>query len=70
MSKQGIQLAVQAAGSQVNLAKTLGVSEAYVSEWVKRGWVAPAYVAQIEQHFGVSRRLTLNPKLIALVDGA
>jgi hypothetical protein len=69
LSKSGVLKAVEAAGSQAGLAKALGVSEAYVSEWVKRGWIASGYVVKVEELFAVPRRLTVNPKFLVLVEG-
>lgn len=58
----GVQKAVVALGSQVALAKALGVSAAAVQLWVRDGIVPPRRVLSVEKASGVSRH-ELNPEL-------
>jgi DNA-binding transcriptional regulator YdaS (Cro superfamily) len=68
VNKTGIKRAIVAAGSQVNLARHLGVSPPAVCMWLRRGWVPLRRAMEIETLFGVSRSLTMNPRVKVLVD--
>jgi DNA-binding transcriptional regulator YdaS (Cro superfamily) len=59
----GIQRAVIAAGGQVKLAETLGVSQQYISLAVRQGYVSPPRAQEIEAEFGIPRHELVNPKL-------
>lgn len=59
----------QAGGSQIDLARTLGVTQAAVSKWVMRGWVPLDRAREIEALYGVARTQVANPKVVdALTD--
>lgn len=64
----GIEDAVQAAGGQTQLAKSLGVSQQFISACLKRGYVPARRAVEIEAQFGVPRRRLINPRLVDLVD--
>jgi hypothetical protein len=63
----GVKLAADAAGSQRNLAKALGVTEQAVHNWVAKGWVPLRRSQEIEALYGVPRGLTINPRIKDLV---
>ena len=59
----------QAGGSQIDLARALGVTQAAVSKWVMRGWVPLDRAREIEALYGVARTQVANPKVVdALTD--
>lgn len=64
----GIQRAVIAAGGQVKLAETLGVSQQYISLAVRQGYVSPPRAQEIEAEFGIPRHELVNPKLARVLD--
>ncbi|WP_083490771.1 YdaS family helix-turn-helix protein [Stenotrophomonas humi] len=56
MDTTHIRKAVDLAGTQSALAKSIGAAPSFVSQWVTgRRPVAPKYARAIEQSFGVSR---------------
>ena len=58
-----------AGGSQIDLARVLGVTQAAVSKWVTRGWVPLARAREIEALYGVPRTKVANPTIVdALTD--
>ena len=63
----GIRQACDAAGSQANLARKLGVTPPAVNGWLHRGWVPLRRAVEIEVLFGVSRALTMNPRVKVLM---
>lgn len=68
MNGSGVRQAVAAAGSQVSLAKQLGVSPPAVNLWLRRGWVPLRRAMEIETLFGVPRACTMNPRVKDLVN--
>lgn len=64
----GIRRAVLKAGGQVKLARLLGVSQQYVSQAVRQGYVSPDRAVEIESELGVPREELVNPKLVRLLD--
>lgn len=66
---RGIHKAVEAAGSQANLARALGVSTVLINRWVQRGWVSSQMVPEIERRYSVPRQELIDPRLVALVQG-
>ena len=64
----GIARAVAEAGSQRRLAQVLGVSQAEIWRWVKRGWAPARHVVAIEATYGVPRRDLLRPEFVDLLD--
>lgn len=64
----GIDKVVELAGTQRRLGERLGVTQQMISKWVKRGYVPPERVVEIEAQYGVSRRELLKPSLISLVE--
>lgn len=63
----GIQAAVRAAGGQGKMATALGVSQQAVSLWLRRGYVPPRHIVQIETLYGVPRARLINPKIADLL---
>jgi DNA-binding transcriptional regulator YdaS (Cro superfamily) len=67
---QGIIAAIEAAGSQENLAAKLGVSQQLISRWATRGWVPPHRALEIEATLGVPRMRLVHPRLVDLLTPA
>lgn len=66
-SHTGIAAAVAAAGTQVKLAKSLGVTQPAVQKWCKQGWAPLMRAGQIEALYNISRTRLANPKIVALL---
>lgn len=64
----GIADAINMAGSQAELANTLGVTQQSVSIWLVRGWVPLRRAQEIEAQFGIPRGRLINPRVMALID--
>ena len=64
----GIQQAVDAAGGQVKLAKSIGVTQQYISFAVRQGYISPDRAIEIESQFGIPRLKLVNPKLVRTLD--
>lgn len=58
--RNGVEMAVEAAGSQSELARVMGVGRQSVHYWMSRGHVPPAVALEIERRLGVHRHY-LNP---------
>jgi len=52
---EAIQEAVSIAGSQSALARSVGVSQPTVWNWLRRSKIAPEFVIPVEKATGVSR---------------
>lgn len=52
---RALQQAIDAAGSQTDLAKAIGKTQGHVASWLRRGRAAPDSVIAIEKATGVSR---------------
>lgn len=59
-----------AGGSQIDLARVLGVTQAAVSKWVTRGWVPLARAREIEALYGVPRTGVADPKVVDVLTDA
>jgi DNA-binding transcriptional regulator YdaS (Cro superfamily) len=64
----GIEQAVRLAGSQSALARALGVTQACVWGWQRRGWVPVERAAAIEAEYGVPARQLVEPRVVQLLD--
>lgn len=64
----GLDKVLALAGSQRALARQLGVSQAAICKWVRRGCVPPGRCVEIEAQYGVSRRELLEPRFMDLLD--
>lgn len=61
-----LRFAIHKAGSQSALARLLGVSQASVWGWLKRGTpLPPQHVLKVEQRYGISRH-ELRPDIYPL----
>ena len=67
--KRGIDLAVEAAGSQGKLAAQLGVTQQAVLRWVSKGFVPLRRAQEIEALFGVPRARLADPRVLSLLVG-
>lgn len=65
--QRGIDLAVDAAGSQGKLAQQLGVTQQAVGKWVARGYTPMRRAQEIEAVYGVSRTALANPRALELL---
>lgn len=68
-AKRGIDLAVEAAGSQGKLAAQLGVTQQAVLRWVRLGFVPLRRAQEIEAAFGIPRARLADPRVLALFTG-
>jgi DNA-binding transcriptional regulator YdaS (Cro superfamily) len=50
-----LKRAIEAAGSQSDLAKKIGKTQGHVASWLRRGRAAPDCVLAIEKATGISR---------------
>lgn len=62
MAGNGVEEAIKKAGSQSTLAANLGIKQANISRWLKRGVVPPRKVLLVESLTGVPRQ-RLNPEI-------
>ncbi len=62
----GLQAAIDAAGSQAELGRVLGVTPPAISGWVQAGYVPPPRALQIEALYNIPRRTLLDPALLRL----
>lgn len=66
-NETGIQAAIRQAGGQSNLAEALGMSQQAVSLWLRRGYVPPRHIVQIETLYGVPRSRLINPRIAEIL---
>lgn len=66
--RNAVALAIANAGSQVKLARLLGVTQQAVSTWVRRGWVPVRRAVEIEHLLGVPRHELVDPRLVDILD--
>jgi DNA-binding transcriptional regulator YdaS (Cro superfamily) len=64
----GIELALNKAGTQAQLAQILGVTQQSISEWHRRGWVPVDRAEEIERLTGVARLTLIKPRLRELLE--
>lgn len=71
MRKKKVANAVASAaitvGNQAALARSLGVTEQAVCQWVRQGWVPVRRAQEIEALTGVPRGALINPRLLDLI---
>ena len=67
MQATGIEKAILSAGSQLGLARQLGVSQQVISLWRRQGWVPLKRVNEIEAQFGIPRIELVNPTILDMV---
>lgn len=60
-----LKRAVEAAGSQIALARALGCTQQFVSICVKRDYVTLEMAIAIEGLYGIARSTLIDPKLRA-----
>lgn len=63
----GIADAIQAAGSQKQLAAIIGCTQQHISFWKKQGFVTAERIIEVEQATGVPRARLIDPKLVDLL---
>lgn len=68
--ENAVAAAARVAGGQVELARSLNVSEQAISAWVRRGYVPKARAAEIEEKYGVPRYRLIDPRILELVNPA
>jgi len=61
--KNGLEQAIQVAGSQKKLAQHLGVTQQYISNCVLRGYLPVKRAVEIEKKLGVDRFDLINPEI-------
>jgi hypothetical protein len=66
----GIHDAVNAAGTQDQLAVALQVTQQAVSAWLRQGWVPIGRAEEIETMYGIPRNRLVNPRIVLLMDAA
>lgn len=66
--KTGMELAVEAAGTQDAMAQELGVTQQSISVWLKQGFAPIERAREIEMHYGVPRAKLVSPKVLAAMD--
>lgn len=65
--ENAVDAAIRAAGTQVNLAQVLGVTQQAISMWRRRGWVSPLRAQEIEALYGIPRTRLMKPRLVELM---
>ena len=73
MNKTGVDKAVGLAGSQAQLALSVGVSQQAISEWVSRGFLPVGRIDDVLNAVDpgckhIKPRDLLDPELIAMMD--
>jgi DNA-binding transcriptional regulator YdaS (Cro superfamily) len=66
--KSGIEQAIDAAGSQEKLAKSLGCTQQNVSFWKTQGYAPNERAVEIEQLTGVPRAKLIDPRVLELLN--
>lgn len=69
--EQVYRLAAQhdpSAGALAVISRLLGVSKQAVCQWGRKGWVPPQRALELEEYFGVDRKLLLKPELRLMVE--
>ena len=66
-TEKAMEQAVRSAGSQTALGKALGVSQAAIWMWMKRGWMPVRRARQIEEIFNIPAVDLINPDLAGMV---
>mgnify|MGYP002776033164 CR=1 FL=1 len=62
-TKTGIELAIEAVGSQEALATAVGCTQQNVSFWKRQGFVPVEHLVVVEQSTGVPRAQLINPRI-------
>lgn len=55
-------------GTQMDVARRLGVTQAAVSKWLLRGWVSPSRARELEAITGISRMQLIDPRLADAIE--
>lgn len=63
-SRAALEALIVVATSQEKLGEKLGVSQAAVSKWLKRGYLPLNRAIEVEGLFGVPRHNTMNPRVV------
>lgn len=67
VTKTGIDMAIEAVGSQEALAEQLGCSQQNVSFWKKQGHVPLLRAVEIESLTGVKRMSLVDPRFVEVI---
>ena len=62
-NREALRRVIGGAGSQQQLARALGVSQAAVSKWLLRGWAPVARAQEMEATYGEPRLNLVEPSL-------
>lgn len=62
-NRDAFRRVISSAGSQQQVARELGVTQAAVSKWLVRGWAPVPRAREMEALFGVSRMELIKPEL-------
>lgn len=62
-----VERAIESAGGQTALGKALGVTQAAIWIWVRRGWTPVRRARQIEEIFNIPAVDLINPDLAGVV---
>ena len=63
-SRATLDAVIVLATSQEKLGEKLGVSQAAVSKWLKRGYLPMNRAIEVESIYGVPRQKTMNPRVV------
>ena len=63
----GVQMAIDAVGSQHELAALMGTTQQNVSAWLRRGYLPTRRILECEQLTGIPRLMLVNPRLVSLL---
>ena len=63
-SRKALEALVVVAHSQEKLGAKLGVSQAAVSKWLKRGYLPMARAIEVEALYGIPRQNIMNPRVV------
>ena len=62
-TKSGIEMAIEAIGSQEALAAAVGCTQQNVSWWKRQGFVPVEHLVVVEQSTGVPRAQLIDPRI-------
>lgn len=63
-SREALAALIVQAQSQEKLGEKLGVSQAAVSKWYKRGYMPMSRAIEVEALYGIPRQKTMDPRVV------